>query len=562
MSENREQYIIELVDRGVRKGLKGITKDVNHLRNGIDKTTKGIGKKGGSGGLMGSLGGLSRFVGIAGIVAGVGLLTKNIITSGVEMERTRVSFETFTGTAEKGNALIKQMNEFANVTPFDNKKVLDSAKTLMAFGVEAENIQPTLRLIGNISSGTGKDLKELAVIFGQVKSTGRLMGQDLLQLVNAGFNPLQEINRKTGRSMRDLKKDMSLGLIGFDQVTAAFQSATSEGGRFNNMMEKQSKTVGGRWSTLMGKLQMTGISMGESINPIIASGLEGVLSMYEIIKANSMKISVLFAPIREAMQPLIDGFKSFAKSMGWVNSEGESTLSIMSVLESVFTGLGWLIENVIAPVLSVFASVLGKIYEVIGTIVGSLIEWGKKTEWVGKLINGLVGLAKGAFGRLKNVAVNILGGVGDLLIGIFSLDMSKIKSAMSQLGDAFTEGNPLATGMGMANDFSAGWEEGLNVKPVGLIDPETGKVAQTETATAVVKAAKGVPGSGSVTKSGLKSGISEVKAGAPKTFNINIESLIKEQNFETIKDMGSMKNIIRDEVSRLLLGVVNDVQTT
>ena len=63
-------------------------------------------------------------------------------------------------------------------------------------------------------------------------------------------------------------------------------------------------------------------------------------------------------------------------------------------------------------------------------------------------------------------------------------------------------------------------------------------------------------------QSGLKSGISEVKAGAPKVFNINIDSLIREQNFETVKDVSSMKNIIRDEVSKILFGVVNDVQTS
>ena len=95
-----------------------------------------------------------------------------------------------------------------------------------------------------------------------------------------------------------------------------------------------------------------------------------------------------------------------------------------------------------------------------------------------------------------------------------------------------------------------------------MVDPKDVKKT-SNTADILKNASKGLPTKpGSVTKSGLKAGISEVKAGAPKTFNININSLINEQNFETVKDMTEMKNIIRNEVSRLLLGVVNDVQTT
>jgi hypothetical protein len=95
------------------------------------------------------------------------------------------------------------------------------------------------------------------------------MGQDLNQLINAGFNPLQVISEKTGRSMADLKDDMAAGLITFSDVEDAFKDVTSEGGKFFKMMERQSATVGGRLSTLRDNLQQIGRNLGEIAAPAL-----------------------------------------------------------------------------------------------------------------------------------------------------------------------------------------------------------------------------------------------------------------------------------------------------
>lgn len=202
--------------------------------------------------------GFGKTLGALGIGVSIGALAKSIFDVGVKAEQTAIAFNTFLGSATRGKALLQELNQFSVETPFSPDQVNGAAKALLSFGLEANKILPTLKFLGDVSSGTGKDLKELAIIFGQIKSTGRLMGQDLLQLINAGFNPLQVISENTGKSMATLKKEMEKGLISFKMVEDAFKSATSEGGLFFNLMEKQSQTVGGLVSTLAGNFEELG----------------------------------------------------------------------------------------------------------------------------------------------------------------------------------------------------------------------------------------------------------------------------------------------------------------
>jgi tape measure domain-containing protein len=188
-----------------------------------------------------------------GVGAGIGALIRKSAQLAAQFEQIKVAFTTMTGSAERAKGLIAELNEFSKATPFSPDQVFKAGKTLLAFGFEAKNVSKTLQLLGDVSAGTGKDLGEMAVIFGQIKGAGRLMGQDLLQLINAGFNPLQTISEKTGKSMAQLKDEMSKGLITFDQVEGAFRDATSEGGKFFKMMENQSQTLNGQLSTLEGQ---------------------------------------------------------------------------------------------------------------------------------------------------------------------------------------------------------------------------------------------------------------------------------------------------------------------
>jgi len=271
---------------------------------------------------------------------GVALLKvgKDAIKAAADFETMKVAIDTMVGDTGRADTLISQIKELGSATPFTTEQLLDASKTLLAFGIETEKIQGTLKTLGDISSGTGKDIKEMAVIFGQVRSAGRLMGQDLLQLINAGFNPLQVISEKTGRSVRDLKDDMSKGLITFDKVEQAFKDATEEGGRFFRMMEKQSETFNGKLSTLQSEWKNLLEELGKSPNLGLKNVLDSAITTLREINStikeitdaqdrlrkgpegrfgetdvNETDISPTLAVLRDSMKEIVDMYKLLPK---------------------------------------------------------------------------------------------------------------------------------------------------------------------------------------------------------------------------------------------------------
>jgi tape measure domain-containing protein len=156
------------------------------------------------------------------------------------------------------------MKSFAARTPFETSDISKAAQTMLAFGISADSVMGNVQMIGDVAMGNKEKFNSLSLAFAQVQSTGRLMGQDLLQMVNQGFNPLQIISEKTGKSMAQLKDDMAAGSISADMVTDAFKTATSAGGRFYGGMEAQSKTVAGMWSTLKDTFNELMIAQGQN----------------------------------------------------------------------------------------------------------------------------------------------------------------------------------------------------------------------------------------------------------------------------------------------------------
>lgn len=193
---------------------------------------------------------------------------KAVVGAAADFQQLNVAMTVMLGSGEKAKKLIKELEDFSIVTPFQINQVNKAGKTLLAFGIAGEDVVDTLKFLGDVASASGKDLSEMARIFGKIQSNGRLMGEELNQLIDAGFSPLQEISERTGRAVVDLRKDMEKGLISFDMVKESFQKATGEGGKFFNLMEKQSKTFSGRLSTLQGNLQLVARSIGERLLPV------------------------------------------------------------------------------------------------------------------------------------------------------------------------------------------------------------------------------------------------------------------------------------------------------
>lgn len=170
----------------------------------------------------------------------------------------------YKGNTEQAKAMYDQIAQYGKETVYDKKGLIQAQSTMMQFGIEGEKAFGTLKQIGDIAMGDSQRMQSLALAFSQATSAGKLQGQDLMQMINAGFNPLNVIAEKTGKSMADLKKEMSEGKISADMLAQAFQWATEEGGLFYQGAEKGGETWQGKIAQIQDSIEEFKISIFEA----------------------------------------------------------------------------------------------------------------------------------------------------------------------------------------------------------------------------------------------------------------------------------------------------------
>lgn len=203
---------------------------------------------------------------------GVATLTSQIISVHTEMDALERSFVALTKSTEKGRELTEWIRDFSVQTPLAMGALANASRTMLGFGVSIDEVTKYLKAFGDISMGDAEKLQTLALAFSQMNATGKLMGQDWLQMVNAGFNPLTEIARKTGKSVGELKENMAS--IPLNEVKEAFISATEAGGLFNGMLEKQAEGIMGVQAKLRGAIQNAFNKVGQENEQTIKAGFK------------------------------------------------------------------------------------------------------------------------------------------------------------------------------------------------------------------------------------------------------------------------------------------------
>ena len=206
------------------------------------------------------------------VLGGMGLkeLASRIISVRSEFESMETSLKVLLGGNQKRlNEIMGQIKEYALASPLNTKDMVGAVQMMTSFGIEAEKSIDFLKAIGDISMGDTGKFNSLALAFSQMSSAGKLMGQDLMQMVNAGFNPLEEIARKTGKSIGELKEEMSKGAISSKMVQDAFISATSAGGKFFGMSQEGAKTLNGQISMLQESFDMMFNEIGQKGEGVI-----------------------------------------------------------------------------------------------------------------------------------------------------------------------------------------------------------------------------------------------------------------------------------------------------
>jgi len=212
-------------------------------------------------------------LGAAG-AAGMGALVISSSKAAADIEDLSIQFEVLTGSAKTAADLLKTFREEEKKSALSTEDYARAAKMMLGFGVTLEDVVPTLRMVGDLSMGNSERFAGLAKAFSDTTAAGRLMGQEVLQFINAGFNPLQQISQDTGRSMRDLKKDMENGEISIGMVKDAFKSATSEGGRFYQAIEKGSAGTNAKINQTKAAVTQLQVAFGIGFNEGLKDALD------------------------------------------------------------------------------------------------------------------------------------------------------------------------------------------------------------------------------------------------------------------------------------------------
>jgi len=204
-------------------------------------------------------------VGLAGSFAAAGFAA---VKASGEFEQHRIAFETMLGSAEKADKLLKDITRFAATTPFELPGLIEASKKLLAFGISAGDIIPTMRSLGDIAAGIGMDkLPTLTAAFGKIKTKGKATMEELNMLLEAGVPILDELAAGFGVSTEQLFKMISNGKVGFADVEAAIKRLTTGSGRFAGLMDKQSRSFFGIISNIKDNLTQTAILLGNEMLP-------------------------------------------------------------------------------------------------------------------------------------------------------------------------------------------------------------------------------------------------------------------------------------------------------
>lgn len=225
--------------------------------------------------------GVGKAMGIAFSAQQAIAFVKQVVSVRSEIQALEVSFRTLLGSQQASAELMRQMKEFAAATPLQLGDLAKGAQTMLGFNVNPDEIMPMLKAIGDISMGDAQKFQALTLSFSQMQSVGKLMGQDLLQMINAGFSPLAVMAEKTGKSIGELKEEMSKGAISADMVKQAFIDATSEGGQFYGMLSGQGDTVKGALAQLSGAFTDMFNGIGEQSEGIIKGSVKSLQWLVE-----------------------------------------------------------------------------------------------------------------------------------------------------------------------------------------------------------------------------------------------------------------------------------------
>lgn len=302
------------------------------------------------------------------------------------IEQLQTSFEVMTGSAQEAASVMERLRTMGAETPFETTDLASVTQLLMNYGLTADDAISKMSMLGDISQGSADKMQRIATAYGQMSSAGKVQLEDVKQMIEAGFNPLQEISESTGESMASLYDRISAGTLAIDEITASMERSTSAGGKYFQSMEKQSQTLNGRLSTLkdnaqslLGNIFQSGTNaLRDEILPMATDIVDQLNAGFEadgidgLVNALNAQLPKLISWGADAAKNLIGGISSKLPSMvkslmsSLPNLLGAATELIPQLTTATFGVVSSVVENLIAQ--------LPELLPMLVQGIGSLLE--------------------------------------------------------------------------------------------------------------------------------------------------------------------------------------------
>jgi tape measure domain-containing protein len=285
-----------VLDRGqFDSGIKTTQQQLEQTEKQGNKTTQS----------MKGLGDAMSAIKTAVFAGGFAAVAKGILDVGVANEKITISFTTMLGSATKAKVLLGELSQFAGTTPFELPQVQQAARQLLAFGITAKDIQPTLRNLGDIAAGVGIPIEQLAQIYGKVAVQGKVTGDILQQLGENGVPVVAALAKQFNTTSAAIYEMASKSKISFSDFRSALQGLTTSGGQFQGLMENLSKSVGGKLSNLSDGFTRLGVSIFKGFSPELSKGIDVVSGALDGLNKEGDQTAATVKTLVEAVTALL-----------------------------------------------------------------------------------------------------------------------------------------------------------------------------------------------------------------------------------------------------------------
>ena len=393
---------------GVQKGVRQTQQVVEQSGQGIEQMFAGI---------------KSAAVSALGAFSAQQFASKVMDVRG-QFQQLEVAFETMLGNAEDANRLMTQLVKTAAVTPFDLQGVANGAKQLLAYGIQADDVNETLVRLGDIAAGLSMPLNDLVYLYGTTMVQGRMFTMDLRQFQGRGIPIADELAKQFGVAKEKVGELVTAGKVGSEEMKKAIISMTSEGGKFAGLMEKQSHTITGQISNIEDAIDNMFNEIGQKSEGVINTGLSSVsylVENWEKIGKVVLEVAVAYGSYKAALLAVLVAHK--------VQAIYGAVTAFLSLAKGVHTAKdAMLLFNLVSK-----ANPIGLIVSVITSAAAAFYLFGKNTDAAVKAQESLNKIVEKAAEKASEEKTNI-----DLLVAAAKndkLSMEERKNAVNKLNE-------------------------------------------------------------------------------------------------------------------------------